>query len=222
MIVVTEAWIFNGPIQHLLAMVFVAMFIGISYLFVKKVQDLEIQLVVLKEKNSVLKTESENLKRKVELLEISYKQFVDRSEENKIEDAKQDTPKVAFYANTVTDHVNLGVHRTLVFGNVITNIGNCYHNSTGSFVPKVSGIYIVNVQILCSPGYEFRTELVVEGAVKGTHYIGDSTHYSNGGGMAVVHVDAGDCVWVRVATTDGENDIAWESSFSGFLLYSDS
>lgn len=91
MIVVTEAWIFNGPIQHLLATVFVAMFIGISYLFVKKVQDLEIQLVVLKEKNSVLKTESENLKRKVELLEISYKQFVDRSEENKIEDAKQGT-----------------------------------------------------------------------------------------------------------------------------------
>lgn len=91
MIVVTEAWIFNGPIQHLLAMVFVAMFIGISYVFVKKVQDLEIQLVVLKEKNSVLKTESENLKRKVELLEISYKQFVDRSEENKIEDAKQGT-----------------------------------------------------------------------------------------------------------------------------------
>lgn len=91
MIVVTEAWIFNGPIQHLLATVFVAMFIGISYLFVKKVQDLEIQLVVLKEKNSVLKTEIENLKRKVELLEISYKQFVDRSEENKIEDAKQGT-----------------------------------------------------------------------------------------------------------------------------------
>lgn len=91
MIVVTEAWIFNGPIQHLLATVFVAMFIGISYLFVKKVQDLEIQLVVLKEKNSVLKTESENLKRKVELLEISYKQFVDRSEENKIEDAKEGT-----------------------------------------------------------------------------------------------------------------------------------
>lgn len=91
MIVVTEAWIFNGPIQHLLATVFVAMVIGISFLLVKKVQDLEIQLVVLKEKNSVLKTESENLKRKVELLEISYKQFVDRSEENKIEDAKQGT-----------------------------------------------------------------------------------------------------------------------------------
>lgn len=91
MIVVTEAWIFNGPIQHLLATVFVAMVIGISFLLVKKVQDLEIQLVVLKEKNSVLKTESENLKRKVELLEIYYKQFVDRSEENKIEDAKQGT-----------------------------------------------------------------------------------------------------------------------------------
>lgn len=91
MIVVTEAWIFNGPIQHLLATVFVAMVIGISFLLVKKVQDLEIQLAVLKEKNSVLKTESENLKRKVELLEISYKQFVDRSEENKIEDAKQGT-----------------------------------------------------------------------------------------------------------------------------------
>lgn len=89
MIVVTEAWIFDGPIQHLMATVFVAMVIGLSYFYMKKVQDLEIQLAVLKEQNSVLKTESENLKKKVELLEISHKQLLDRSDESKIQEDTQ-------------------------------------------------------------------------------------------------------------------------------------
>lgn len=89
MIVVTEAWIFYGTIQHLMATVFVAMVIGLSYFYMKKVQDLEIQLAVLKEQNSVLKTESENLKKKVELLEISHKQLLDRSDESKIQEDTQ-------------------------------------------------------------------------------------------------------------------------------------
>lgn len=89
MIVVTEAWIFDGPFQHLMATVFVAMVIGLSYFYMKKVQDLEIQLAVLKEQNSVLKTQSENLKKKVELLEISHKQLLDRSDESKIQEDTQ-------------------------------------------------------------------------------------------------------------------------------------
>ena len=73
--------------------------------------------------------------------------------------------------------------------------------------------------LLCSPGHELRTELVVEGVVKAAHLTGDSTYCSNGGGMAILHVNAGDSVWVRVQTSDGTNNIAWESSFAGFLLY---
>lgn len=64
-------------------------------------------------------------------------------------------------------------------------------------------------------------EIVVEGVVKGMYYIGDLIYYFNGGGMVVVYVDVGDCVWVRVVIIDGENDIVWESSFLGFLLYLD-
>lgn len=135
----------------------------------------------------------------------------------------ENVPKIAFSANTVTDHVNLGVHHTLVFGNAISNVGNCYHHSTGNFIPNVSGVYVFDVQIvLCSPGHELRTELVLEGKVMAAHYTGDSTHCSNGGGMAIFHVNAGDSVWVRVRSSDGGNGIAWESSFSGFLLYPDS
>lgn len=61
----------------------------------------------------------------------------------------------------------------------------------------------------------------MEGVSKAAHYTGDSTHCSNGGGMAVLHVNAGDSVWVRVRSSDGVNGVAWESSFSGFLLYAD-
>ena len=130
------------------------------------------------------------------------------------------TPRIAFYANKVKDNVNLGVHHTLIFGNDVTNEGNFYHHATGNFIPNVSGVYVFHVQILlCSPGHELRTELVVEGVVKAAHYTGDSSHCSNGGGMSIVHVNAGDSVWVRVETSDGTNNIAWESSFAGFLLY---
>lgn len=132
----------------------------------------------------------------------------------------ENQPKIAFYANRVTDHINLGVHRSLIFGNVVTNDGNCYQFSTGLFIPSVSGVYVFDVRILlCSPGHELRTHLVVEGEEMAAYYTGGSSHCSNGGGMTVLHVGAGESVWVRVATSDGENNIAWESSFSGFLLY---
>ncbi|XP_062619043.1 complement C1q-like protein 3 [Saccostrea cucullata] len=132
------------------------------------------------------------------------------------------SPKIAFYANRIKENHNLAVHQALIFSNDLTNVGNCYHHSTGTFIPNISGIYVFDVTILlCSPGHELRTGLVVEGKVMAAHYTGDDTHCSNGGGMAVLHINDGDSVWVRVQTTDGTNGIAWESSFSGFLLYAD-
>lgn len=128
-------------------------------------------------------------------------------------------PKIAFYANKITDYTNLGAHQILNFGNTITNKGNCYHHATGNFIPNVSGVYVFYVHILSSPGHILYTELMVEGAVMGTHYMAQSSYYSNGGGMAVVHVNAGDSVWVRVRTAENGTLIGWESSFSGFLLY---
>ena len=81
-------------------------------------------------------------------------------------------------------------------------------------------IYVFHVHIIqCYSRHDLRTELVVEGVLKAAHYTGDSTHCSNGGGMAIVHVNAWDSVWVRVRTTDGKSFIGSESSFSGFLLY---
>ena len=128
--------------------------------------------------------------------------------------------QISFYANTVRPRTNLGYHQTLKFGNVVTNDGNFYRSSTGHFRPSRSGVYVFHVQIIqCSTRHELRTELVVEGVLKAAHYTGDSTHCSNGGGMAIVHVNAWDSVWVRVRTTDGKSFIGWESSFSGFLLY---
>lgn len=56
MIFVTETWIFDEPIQHFLAKVFVLKVVGISYFFAKQGYDLEVQLVVFEE-NSVLKSE---------------------------------------------------------------------------------------------------------------------------------------------------------------------
>ena len=127
---------------------------------------------------------------------------------------------ISFYAYLVRPHINLGYHQTLKFVNVVTNDGNFYHSSTGLFRPNRSGVYVFHVHIIqCYSRHDLLTELVVEGVLKAAHYTGDSTHCSNGGGMAIVHVNAWDSVWVRVRKTDGKSFIGSESSFSGFLLY---
>ncbi|XP_062602899.1 complement C1q tumor necrosis factor-related protein 3-like [Saccostrea cucullata] len=131
--------------------------------------------------------------------------------------------QIAFHANSPTHFRNLAVRQTLIFGNVILNVGNYYRNVTGIFTPDVSGVYVFYVQLLMCAGNRFvHTELLVEGVQKSVHYAGTVVRFcANGGGMTIVHVNAGDSVWVRLATTDGVNNFAWESSFSGFLLYED-
>lgn len=132
-------------------------------------------------------------------------------------------PKIAFYAFTNTLQKNLAQQQSVIFGSTLTNIGNCYHKSTGIFIPNVSGVYVFDVQIVnCYYGYEFVTELVVEGMPVALHFNSDSSFCSSGGGgITTVSVSAGDSVWVRVRSTNGYNDVSWGSTFSGFLLYPD-
>lgn len=132
-------------------------------------------------------------------------------------------PKIAFYAFTNTLQKNLAQQQSVIFGSTLTNIGNCYHKSTGIFIPNVSGVYVFDVQIVnCYYGYEFVTELVVEGMPVALHFNSDSSFCSSGGGgITTVSISAGDSVWVRVRSTNGYNDVSWGSTFSGFLLYPD-
>lgn len=130
--------------------------------------------------------------------------------------------RIAFSADSPTDYSNLAVHQTLAFGHVISNVGNCYHHSTGIFNPNVSGVYVFDVHILqCISGHDVHTELVVEGVRKGGTYAGGSTTCAYGGQLTIVHVNAGDSVWVRLSASDGHNSFGWETSFSGYLLFED-
>ncbi|XP_062589333.1 complement C1q tumor necrosis factor-related protein 3-like [Saccostrea cucullata] len=130
--------------------------------------------------------------------------------------------QIAFHANSPTHFRHLAVRQTLIFGNVILNVGNYYRHVTGIFTPDVSGVYVFYVQlVMCDRNRIVHTELLVEGVRKRAHLAGGVHYCSNGGGMTIVHVNAGDSVWVRLSTTDGNNNFGYESSFSGFLLYED-
>ncbi|XP_062585176.1 complement C1q tumor necrosis factor-related protein 5-like [Saccostrea cucullata] len=134
------------------------------------------------------------------------------------------TPRIAFHANAPKDHSNLAAHQNLIFDNAITNIGNKYHHATGVFLftPDVSGVYVFYLQlVMCATGHSVNTELVVEGVGRAGHFVYSKEVCANGGGMTIVHVNAGDSVWVRLSVSDGVNAFGWESSFSGFLLYED-
>lgn len=131
--------------------------------------------------------------------------------------------KIAFYACTNKLQKNLARHQSVMFESALTNVGNCYHQSSGIFIPSISGVYVFDVQIVnCYYGYEFVTELVVDGITKALHYSSDSSFCSSGGGgITTVYVNAGNSVWVRVHSTNGYNEVSWGSTFSGFLLYPD-
>ncbi|KAK3099606.1 hypothetical protein FSP39_006951 [Pinctada imbricata] len=113
------------------------------------------------------------------------------------------------------------IHEPLAFGNIITNVGNSYHKETGMFVCTIPGYYAFSANILIAPGSAIRTTIVQNGSVMQQIYSGDPTNHSNGGATVVLHVRAGDLVWVRLETTDGHHVIDWESNFTGFLLYKD-
>lgn len=213
--------VFKTPHQNLLTAFLIAMIFVIAYLSERKTDDLETELAILIKQEHLLETKYEDLKAKVDLMDSAPMKILETKAVTQMQQLKQvKFSKITFYARGDINQTNLGVNQTLIFGITLTNEGNCYDHSTGNFIPTVSGVYVLDVRILlCSPGHELRTHIVVEGVEKGAYYTGGASHCSNGGGVSVVRLKAGERVWVRVATSDGENNIAWESSFSGFLLY---
>lgn len=53
-----------------------------------------------------------------------------------------DDGKIAFTATNSNDTGHLGIHQTIIFDRVVTNIGNHYHPHSGIFTTIVAGVYV--------------------------------------------------------------------------------
>ncbi len=124
------------------------------------------------------------------------------------------TGKVAFYAR------NAKIRSTVldvIFRDVITNHGNGYSNTTGSFTAPLGGIYVFHLQYVLSSHYMLSSLVIqVNGQVICNGYIGDID--DQGTCSAVIQLQQGDVVNVKKSGTNVR--LHWPehtSSFSGFL-----
>ena len=116
---------------------------------------------------------------------------------------------------------SLGSYAAVVFGKVTLNSGSAYNSNTGIFTAPTDGIYSFTWTILTHPGYDFATEIVLNGNIVSYNYVdgkSNSAQYESSSATAMVRMKRKDKVWIRTHGNQGK--YAWKdwSSFSGFLM----
>ncbi|CAG2225257.1 unnamed protein product [Mytilus edulis] len=139
---------------------------------------------------------------------------------------------IMFYATTktTTHSFNLEKKSTVVFRNVIMNIGDHYNNFNGIFVSPKSGIYLFSWTI-CTSGNNYAfTELVVQNtSISRAGEFESNGHYDCGSMTALYKMNKDDHAWIR--TTDYVSGSkthyfytskdATSNTFLGILVYGD-
>ena len=131
---------------------------------------------------------------------------------------------VAFSATMINHQENLGIKQIVRFDHVITNAGSGFDPVTSVFKSPVSGLYFFTVVIMSHATEDIETQMVKNGIALVNTYSGDSTTWNQGSQSTVVHLNAGDDVYIHIQNNKGVNDGnirvfggSW-SSFSGFLI----
>ncbi|XP_062615800.1 uncharacterized protein LOC134277488 [Saccostrea cucullata] len=113
------------------------------------------------------------------------------------------THKVAFYAYLSKFEKSPGVHHTVIFDTVITNVGSFYNHHDGIFTTPTNGVYVFIWNLYSSFHDKVMSELMVNSASKGTRlssgYTVNEDHSSSG--TVVVEISQGDVVYIRTHST---------------------
>uniref|UniRef100_A0A8W8J274 C1q domain-containing protein n=1 Tax=Magallana gigas TaxID=29159 RepID=A0A8W8J274_MAGGI len=136
------------------------------------------------------------------------------------------THVVAFYAYLSKSDGSLGLHHTLIFDTVITNVGSSYNHHDGVFTAPVSGVYVFNWNIYSGFHGDVVSELMVnsdrKGGIRSDSLTVTEDHGSSG--SVVVDISQGDIVFIRTHSTHSPSGSLvsspglFESSFSGWRL----
>ncbi|KAL0970098.1 hypothetical protein UPYG_G00237110 [Umbra pygmaea] len=140
---------------------------------------------------------------------------------------KDEQPKVAFSASLLSSeskhHGPFNDETNLIFGKVLTNVGNAYNSATGVFTAPVRGVYYFRFTGNYFVGHDMGLSIFKGSqrmmSVYEYHSSGESNdHASNG---VTLELEKGDVVYMRLwintwVFIDGRYDYC---SFSGFLLF---
>ena len=107
---------------------------------------------------------------------------------------------------------------TLVFPNVITNVGNGYNPSDGVFTAPRAGLYVffVNIQSYTNEDYVY---ILLNGSKKVQAHAetDNSGSYQAGPNVSVLNLQTGDRVWVAYGAGTGYTG-NMATTFSGFKI----
>lgn len=132
---------------------------------------------------------------------------------------------VAFHAYMSHHEENVGSHQTIIFDQLVTDVGGNFNRHTGVFTAPTQGAYAFSWTLFCqSEGY-FNSELVANSNVVGALFCSaqGSTGIRHTTGVVVIYINQGDVVFVRThptGTVIGKvySTITSRSSFTGWKL----
>ena len=112
---------------------------------------------------------------------------------------------------------------TLVFPNVITNVGKGYNPRDGVFTAPRAGVYVFFVNVQSYDAKSIYVDIVLNGATTvrtmAFSYVGHG-YYEAGPNLAVLSLQTGDRVWVKHYSGQGYYTYSDSpiTTFSGFLI----
>ncbi|XP_014044207.2 complement C1q subcomponent subunit B [Salmo salar] len=143
--------------------------------------------------------------------------------ENQLEEVKNKERMKVIFSAALGGNGHIGpIHHdtTLIFKNVITNIGSAYNPSTGVFAAPVAGVYYFNF-FYHAGGNEVKYISLFK---NGQRMVTSSDHKSSGDGAdnganaVTLQLEVGDQIFIRLMA----NTHVWDSEnhtiFNGFLL----
>ncbi|XP_076144451.1 complement C1q-like protein 2 [Alosa pseudoharengus] len=169
-------------------------------------QELKSKLVATEEKTGIMEAKLQAHKNEIEELK----------EENRVKVAFSASLHLGFNGNTGP----YNVEKTLVYKNIITNIGNAYNPATGIFTAPVRGIYFFSFYYHASTHNRAVLSLKKNGQVLATashHKVNSGT--DNGSNGVTVQMEVGEQVYVILYSNSWVYDSIYQDTiFSGFLI----
>ncbi|XP_045215461.2 C1q-related factor-like [Mercenaria mercenaria] len=139
----------------------------------------------------------------------------------RIRRVENETP-VAFFAKMVNHLEHGGVHQTVIFDSVVTNVGNAYYSHIGTFIAPLPGTYVFSTTLVSRHFNGAHAQFVKNGTALTTMYVsagqtGDDTTSQT----IVLQLEKGEDVSVQNLDSDKSFYGDSHSIFSGFLLEED-
>lgn len=128
---------------------------------------------------------------------------------------------MAFLAK-VRGYIGLNDNEVIKFNDVNLNLANSFDGNLGVFQSPTTGFYVFIVNFLSLQSKYIEAQMIRNGISIQDVYAGDETHFGFGSNIAIVELEKGDRVWVKVDRGFHDTGSILDGpycAFAGFLLY---